>query len=103
MLENHMDGSPRLLSGHGGSAGPLLFHFAEFAQKRGCTEIASTVAFVEEFVRLWLTQSQRTLHLFDFCPAEAKIRVRSGWPTTRSELAAHAGQRLDVCKAHPDL
>ena len=28
---------------------PLLFHFAEFAQKCGCTEIASTIAFVDEF------------------------------------------------------
>ena len=27
---------------------PLLFHFAEFAQKRGCAEIASAVAFVED-------------------------------------------------------
>jgi integrase/recombinase XerD len=35
---------------------PLLFHFAEFAQKRGCTEIASATAFVEEFVSLWLSQ-----------------------------------------------
>jgi hypothetical protein len=31
---------------------PLLFHFAEFAQKRGCIEIASATAFVEEFVSL---------------------------------------------------
>src|SRR5258708_1536870 len=35
---------------------PLLFHFAEFVQKRGCTEIASASAFVEEFVTLWLSQ-----------------------------------------------
>jgi len=35
---------------------PLLFHFAEFAQKKGCTEIASATAFVEEFVSLWLSQ-----------------------------------------------
>jgi site-specific recombinase XerD len=35
---------------------PLLFHFAEFAQRRGCTEIASATAFVEEFVSLWLSQ-----------------------------------------------
>ena len=35
---------------------PLLFHFAEFAQKRGCTKIASTTAFVDEFVSLWLSQ-----------------------------------------------
>jgi integrase/recombinase XerD len=35
---------------------PLLFHFAEFAQKGGCTEITSAAAFVEEFVTLWLSQ-----------------------------------------------
>ena len=28
---------------------PLLFHFAEFVKKRGCTVIASATAFVEEF------------------------------------------------------
>jgi integrase/recombinase XerD len=35
---------------------PLLFHFAEFLQNRGCTEIASASVFVEEFVTLWLCQ-----------------------------------------------
>src|ERR1700733_15995004 len=35
---------------------PLLFHFAQFVQKRGCTEFASASAFVEEFVTLWLSQ-----------------------------------------------
>jgi hypothetical protein len=35
---------------------PLIFHFAEFVKKRGCTEIASASAFVEEFVTLWLSQ-----------------------------------------------
>jgi site-specific recombinase XerD len=35
---------------------PLLFHFAEFVQKSGCTEIASATAFVEGFVTLWLSQ-----------------------------------------------
>ena len=35
---------------------PLLFHFAEFVQERGCTEIAAAAAFVEEFVSLWLNQ-----------------------------------------------
>jgi integrase/recombinase XerD len=35
---------------------PLLFHFAEFLQNRGCTEIASASLFVEEFVTLWLCQ-----------------------------------------------
>ena len=35
---------------------PLLFHFAEFAQKSGCTEITSAAAFVEEFVTVWLSQ-----------------------------------------------
>ena len=35
---------------------PLLFHFAGFVQKRGCTEISSATAFVEEFVTLSLSQ-----------------------------------------------
>lgn len=35
---------------------PLLFQFAEFVQKSGCTEIGSATAFVEEFVTLWLSQ-----------------------------------------------
>ena len=36
---------------------PLLFHFAEFAQKNGCTDIASATAFVEAFVSQWLRQN----------------------------------------------
>jgi hypothetical protein len=35
---------------------PLLFHFAEFVREKGCTEIASAAAFVEDFVSLWLNQ-----------------------------------------------
>jgi hypothetical protein len=35
---------------------PLLFHFAEFAQKKGCRDIASCKAHTKEFVSLWLEQ-----------------------------------------------
>jgi integrase/recombinase XerD len=35
---------------------PLLFHFAEFAQKKGCRDIASCKAYTKEFVSLWLEQ-----------------------------------------------
>jgi hypothetical protein len=35
---------------------PQLFCFAEFAQKRDCTDVASAVALVEEFVSEWLVQ-----------------------------------------------
>jgi len=35
---------------------PRLFCFAEFAQKRGCTDVASAFALVEEFVSEWLAQ-----------------------------------------------
>src|SRR5216684_7476045 len=35
---------------------PLLFHFAEFAQKRGCRDIASCKAYIKEFVSQWLEQ-----------------------------------------------
>ena len=35
---------------------PRLFSFAEFAQKRGCTDVASALALVEEFVSEWLVQ-----------------------------------------------
>ena len=33
---------------------PLLFHFAEFAQKKGCRDIASCKAHIKEFVSQWL-------------------------------------------------
>jgi integrase/recombinase XerD len=35
---------------------PLLFHFAEFAQKKGCRDIASCKAHTKEFVSQWLEQ-----------------------------------------------
>jgi integrase/recombinase XerD len=38
---------------------PRLFGFAEFAQKRGCTDVASALALVEDFVSEWLVQHGR--------------------------------------------
>jgi integrase/recombinase XerD len=35
---------------------PLLFHFAEFAHKKGCRDIASCKAHIKEFVSHWLDQ-----------------------------------------------
>jgi hypothetical protein len=35
---------------------PRLFSFAEFAQRMGCTDVASAFAVVEEFVSEWLVQ-----------------------------------------------
>jgi len=35
---------------------PLLFHFAEFAQKKGCRDIASCKAYIKELVSQWLEQ-----------------------------------------------
>ena len=35
---------------------PLLFQFADFAQKSGCTDIGSAAAYVEAFVSEWLSQ-----------------------------------------------
>ena len=35
---------------------PLLFHFAEFSQKKGCRDIASCKAYIKEFVSHWLEQ-----------------------------------------------
>src|SRR6202030_1877221 len=35
---------------------PLLFHFAEFVQKKGCKDVASCKAYIKEFVSLWLEQ-----------------------------------------------
>jgi integrase/recombinase XerD len=35
---------------------PLLFRFAEFAEKKGCTDIASCRAYIKEFVSRWLEQ-----------------------------------------------
>ena len=33
---------------------PLLFHFAEFAQKKGCRDLASCKVYIKEFVSQWL-------------------------------------------------
>ncbi len=33
---------------------PLLFHFAEFAQEKGCRDVASCKAHIKEFVSQWL-------------------------------------------------
>jgi hypothetical protein len=35
---------------------PLLFHFAEFAEKKGCRDIAFCKAYIKEFVSRWLEQ-----------------------------------------------
>jgi integrase/recombinase XerD len=35
---------------------PLLFHFADFAQKKGCRDIASCKAYIKDFVSQWLEQ-----------------------------------------------
>jgi integrase/recombinase XerD len=35
---------------------PLLFHFAEFAQKKGCKDVASCKPYIKEFVSQWLEQ-----------------------------------------------
>jgi hypothetical protein len=35
---------------------PPLFRFAEFAQKKGCRDIASCKAYIKEFVSHWLAQ-----------------------------------------------
>jgi site-specific recombinase XerD len=37
---------------------PLLFHFAEFAQKKGCRDIASCKAYIKEFVSKWLERHE---------------------------------------------
>jgi integrase/recombinase XerD len=35
---------------------PLLFHFAEFTEEKGCRDIASCKAYIKEFVSQWLEQ-----------------------------------------------
>jgi len=35
---------------------PLLFHFAEFAQKKGSKDVSSCKAYIKEFVSQWLEQ-----------------------------------------------
>jgi hypothetical protein len=35
---------------------PLLFHCAEFAQKKGCKDVSSCKAYIKEFVSQWLEQ-----------------------------------------------
>ena len=59
-IENYLE----WLEGHGYSRLvvyrrlPLLFHFAEFSQKKGCRDIASCKAHTKEFVSLWLEQQR---------------------------------------------
>jgi integrase/recombinase XerD len=35
---------------------PLLFHFAEFAQKKGCIDVSSCKVYIKQFVSQWLEQ-----------------------------------------------
>jgi hypothetical protein len=51
-----MDGSPWLRSAHRALSGTASVSLAEFAEKSGCTEVASAAAFVEEFVTIWSSQ-----------------------------------------------
>jgi len=37
---------------------PLLLHFAEFAQKKGCKDVASCKVYKKEFVSQWLAQHE---------------------------------------------
>jgi hypothetical protein len=37
---------------------PLLFHFAEFAQKKGCKDVSSCKVYIKEFVSQWLEQHE---------------------------------------------
>jgi len=37
---------------------PLLFHFAEFAQKKGCGDVASCKVYIKEFASKWLERHE---------------------------------------------
>jgi integrase/recombinase XerD len=62
-LGSHIESCVNWLEAHGYARPtvvrrvPLLFHFADFAQKNGCRDIASATAFVEAFVSQWLRQN----------------------------------------------
>jgi hypothetical protein len=77
---------------------PLLFHFAEFAQKRGCTEIASATAFVEEFVSLWLSQhgagakTATSLRKHRIFTMRAQYCRCCAWPARLPETHLHSQQ-----------
>jgi hypothetical protein len=57
---------------------PRLFGFTEFAQKRGCTDVASAFALVEGFVSEWLVQHGPDL------PRGVKSMCRSRFPDASS-------------------
>jgi integrase/recombinase XerD len=93
---------------------PLLFHFAEFAQKCGCTEIASTTAFVEEFVSLWLSQheaeaktaeSLRKHRIFNESTVLQMLRLACEGHATAAHF--HSNPQflgsLSICDANEDL
>jgi hypothetical protein len=98
---------------------PLLFHFAEFAKKRGCTEIASATAFVEEFVSLWLSQHgaearRRQCHCASIGYSMRAQSCRCcGWPARGTQCAIAAVARfhsnpqllvsLSICDVNVDL
>ena len=54
---------------------PLLFHFAEFAKKKGCGDIASCKAYIKEFVSQWLEQHgvKTKTAVAVRCPASAEM------------------------------
>jgi hypothetical protein len=72
---------------------PLLFHLAEFAQKKGCRDVASCKAHIKEFVSQWLEQhgaKEKTVnaarkHTIDAeCGVRQMLQLACEEPVTRN-------------------
>jgi integrase/recombinase XerD len=72
---------------------PLLFHFAEFAQKKGCRDLASCKVYIKEFVSQWLerhgadakTATALRKHSVDAeCGVRQMLQLACNEPVTRN-------------------
>jgi site-specific recombinase XerD len=76
---------------------PLLFHFGEFAQKKGCKDTASCKAYIKEFVSRWLEQhgaKAKTAVAVRKHAIDAECANNCRRPITRLILSDLAAQRV---------
>ena len=69
---------------------PLLFQFADFAQKKGCRDIASCKAYIKEFVSQWLEQHG--------VKAKTAVAVRHGVYRWADGVWTHFGNLQDLAR-----
>jgi integrase/recombinase XerD len=81
---------------------PLLFHVAEFAQKKGCRDVASCQIYIKEFVSQWLAQhgaKTKTVvavrkHTIDAeCGVRQMLQLACKKPVTRNRRFAGRKER----------